>query len=131
MLNKLSVTDYMATKLVTFTKDTNVFDAIKKMMDYKITSAPVMGDQGELVGIFSERDCITVVIDAAYNQGMAGKVSDFMTAELVTIDADASILDVAEKFNKLHVRSFPVFQDVDLVGIISRTDVLRAMVSIK
>jgi CBS domain-containing protein len=129
MLNKISVTDYMAQKLITFTRDTNVSDAIKKMIDYKITSAPVIGDQGELIGMFSERDCINVVIDAAYNQGMAGKVGDFMTTEIVTIDADASILDVAEKFHTMHVRSFPVFQDVDLVGVISRTDVLRAMIS--
>lgn len=131
MLNKISVTDYMTRKLVTFTRDTNVFDAIKKMMNHKITSAPVIGDEGDLIGIFSERDCIDVVIDAAYNQGMAGNIGDFMTTEIVTIDIGASILDVAEKFHSMHVRSFPVFQDADLVGIISRTDVLKAIVAIK
>lgn len=131
MLNKISVTDYMAQKVITFTRDTNVFDAIKKMMDSKITSAPVIGDQGELIGMFSEKDCMDVVIDATYNQGMAGKVGDFMSTNIVKIDSESSILDVAEQFKELNVRSFPVFQEVDLVGVISRTDVLRAILSIR
>ncbi len=130
MLNNISVTDYMTHKLITFNKDTNVIDAIKKMISYKITSAPVIDDQGQLIGMFSEKDCINVVIDATYNQGMAGKVGDFMSTEIISLNSEASIIEVAEKFRSTSVRSFPVFHDVDLVGVISRTDVLRAMVSI-
>lgn len=129
MLGDLAVTDYMTRKLITLTKDTDVNNAIKKMIDYKITCAPVMDDRGHLVGMFSERDCINAVIEAAYNQGMAGKVSDFMETKIVTIDSEASILDVAEKFRDKHIRSFPVFEGIELVGIISRTDVLRSMVA--
>ena len=131
MLSNLSVTDYMAQKLITLTKDTDVIDAITKLMNYKITSAPVMDNHGQLIGMFSEKDCIDAVIDAAYNQGMAGKVGDFMSTEIITVDSEASILDVAEKFHGKHVRSFPVFEDVDLVGVISRSDVMRAIVSLK
>lgn len=131
MLSNLSVTDYMATKLITLTKETDVNEAIKKLMNYKITCAPVVDDHGQLIGMFSEKDCINAVIDAAYNQGMVGKVGDFMTTEIITIASEASVLDVAEKFRGKHVRSFPVFEDVDLVGMISRSDVLRAIVSLQ
>jgi CBS domain-containing protein len=53
-----------------------------------------------------------------------------MTTDTVKIDAQASIVDLAEKFQKSSVRSFPVFQDGELVGVISRVDVLRAFVTI-
>ena len=106
MLSNLSVTDYMAKKLITLTKETEVNDAIKKMMNYKITCAPVMDDYGQLIGMFSEKDCMAAVIDAAYNQGVAGKVGDFMSTDIVTVFAEASILDVAEKFHGKHLQKF-------------------------
>jgi predicted transcriptional regulator len=60
---------------------------------------------------------------------MSGKVGDYMTTEVISVNADSSIVDLAEKFQQSTVRSFPVFQDNDLVGVVSRTDVLRALAS--
>ncbi|MDP3334497.1 MAG: CBS domain-containing protein [Methylococcaceae bacterium] len=53
-----------------------------------------------------------------------------MSTEISSINADDSIVDLAEKFQKSSIRSFPVFSDNKLVGIVSRTDVLRALASI-
>ena len=47
MLAKITVADYMAKRLVTLTKDTNVIDAIKKLLDHKITCAPVIDCKGQ------------------------------------------------------------------------------------
>ncbi len=117
----------MSKRLVTLTKDTGVIDAVNKLLDHKITSAPVVDQQGRLLGIFSEKDVMNIVLETAYNQGMSGKVGDYMSIEVVSVDADSSIVDLAEKFQQSSVRSFPVFQDNELVGIVSRTDVLRAL----
>ena len=130
MLTKITVADYMSKRLVTLTKDTDVVDAVNKLLDHKITSAPVVNERGQLLGMFSEIDVMSVVLEAAYNQSMSGKVGDYMTKEVISVDADSSIVDLAEKFQQTTVRSFPVFQDHDLVGIVSRTDVLRALSSV-
>jgi CBS domain-containing protein len=130
MLAKITVADYMAKRLVTLTKDTNVIDAIKKLLDHKITCAPVIDSKGRLVGMFSEKDGMKVFLESVYNQGMSGKVGDFMSTETISVDAASSIVDLAEKFQKSSVRSFPVFQDGEFVGVISRVDVLRALVAI-
>jgi len=61
---------------------------------------------------------------------MSGKVSDFMSTDIVSVNAESSIVDLAEKFKDTSLRSYPVFSDKKLVGIVSRTDVLRALVSI-
>jgi CBS domain-containing protein len=131
MLAKITVAEYMSKRLVTLSKEINVIDAIKKLLDHKITCAPVLDQQGHLIGMFSEKDGMSVFLESVYNQGMSGKVGEFMTSEIISVDSESSIVDLAEKFQKSSVRSFPVFEDAELVGIISRTDVLRALVSIK
>jgi len=131
MLSKITVTDYMAKRLVTLTKETSVTDAIKKLLDHKITCAPVLDASGKLIGMFSEKDGIKVFIESVYNQGMSGKVGEYMSSEIIKVDAGSSIVDLAEKFHSSSVRSFPVFQNTELVGVISRVDLLRALVGIK
>jgi len=127
MLTKIKVSDYMSTTLVTFTESTNIFEAIKTMVKARITSAPVLNETGQIVGIFSERDCMNIAIDATYNQVMGGSVGEYMSSEVVSIKAESSILEVANQFNGSNIRSFPVYDDDGFVGIISRTDVLRAI----
>jgi CBS domain-containing protein len=129
MLAKISVADYMTERVVSLSKQTNVIDAIKKMLDHKITCAPVIDEQGHLIGMFSEKDGMRVFLESVYDQGVPGKVGDFMTTEIISVDSKSSIVDLAEKFQNSSVRSFPVFNHAKLVGIISRTDVLRALVS--
>ena len=130
MLAKITVADYMAKRLITLTTDTDVIDAIKKLLDHKITSAPVIDSKGLLIGMFSEKDGIKVFLESVYNQGMSGKVGDYMTTDTISVDANSSIVDLAEKFEKSSIRSFPVFQDGEFVGVISRVDVLKALVAI-
>ncbi len=130
MLAKITVADYMTKKMVTLSQETHVIDAIKKLLEHKITCAPVVDSKGHMLGMFSEKDGMKVFLDSVYNQGMSGKVGDYMTTETVSVDASSSIVDLAEKFQKSSVRSIPVFEDSVFVGVISRTDVLRALVAI-
>lgn len=131
MLAKITIADYMTKHVFTLKKETSVLDAIKSLLAHKVTCAPVIDDHGKLLGMFSEKDSMKVVLDCAYNQGMSGTVGEFMTKDAITVDAKASIVDLAERFKESTVRSFPVFDDNELVGIVSRTDVLKALTSMK
>jgi CBS domain-containing protein len=131
MLAKITVADYMTKRVVTLTKETEVIGAIRSLLDHKITCAPVVDQSGQLVGMFSEKDGMKVVLESVYNQGMSGKVGDFMTTDTISVDAESSIVDLAEKFQTSSIRSFPVYDAGEFVGIISRTDVLRALASLK
>ena len=130
MLAKITIADYMTKNIMTVKKDFDALAAIKQLLEHKITCAPVLDEAGKLVGMFSEKDCMKFVLDSSYNQGMSGKVEDFMSTEILSVDASSSIVDLADKFKDTTLRSYPVFDDKDLVGIVSRTDVLRALVSI-
>lgn len=129
MLAKITVADYMTKRIVTLTPETNVIDAIELLLEHGITCAPVTDVQGHFLGMFSEIDGMKLVLESAYDRGMSGKVGDYMTVDTMSVDAASSIVDLAEKFQPSSVRSFPVFQDNELVGIISRSDILRALVA--
>jgi len=131
MLAKIAVVDYMSTKMITVTPDTEISQAVKKLLDHKITSVPVLDERGKLVGIFSEKDGMKVFVESAYNQSMAGKVGEYMTKDPQIVNVDASLVDVANQFQETPTRSFPVFKNGELVGMISRVDVLRALAAIR
>jgi CBS domain-containing protein len=131
MLAKIAVADYMTTNIVTVNPETEIHQAIKKLLDHKITSMPVLDERGKLVGVFSEKHGMKVVVESAYNQGLEGKVGEIMTKEPPIINADASVVDAALTFQNTPIRSLPVFQNGELVGMVSRIDVLRALLSLR
>jgi CBS domain-containing protein len=121
------VKDYMARTLVTFKPDTDVLDAVHVLVTKRIAGAPVVDDAGNLLGMLSELDCMKVALDAGYHGNWGGPVSDFMSDGVKTVDAEMSIVDLAQVFVTSGFRRFPVMQGTRLVGQISRRDVLRAL----
>lgn len=127
MLHSISVKDYMAESLLTFTPEMDVMAAIHQLSEKGYSGAPVLDNLGNIVGILSEHDCLKVAIHASYHGVMGGRVADFMSRNPVTVDAELSILEVAKMFLDRPFRRYPVVEDNRLVGLISRTDVLRAI----
>ena len=121
------VRDFMATDLVTVTPDMDIHRAIRILLERQISGVPVIDESGELVGILSVKDCIKIAFSASYHQEWAGRVSEFMSTEVQTIESDTDIVEAAEIFLKNRYRRFPVVTDGRLVGMISRYDVLRAI----
>ena len=129
MLKSVLIKDFMATNLFKFTPEMEISEAIKFLNSHKISGAPVVDDRGNLVGILSEKDCLKVALQSTYYEDwVGGSVSEYMTANVETVSDTASIVDLADKFLKSSYKRFPVLnEDGDLVGQISRSDVLRAL----
>jgi len=121
------VKDYMARTLVTFKPETDVLDAVQVLVKQRIAGAPVVDDEGNLIGMLSELDCMKIALHAGYHGDWGGPVSDYMTHGVKTVDAEMSIVDLAQTFVDTHFRRFPVLSNNRLVGQISRRDVLRAL----
>ena len=126
-LKSCLVRDYMVGQLVTFKPDMDVLDAIHELVQHRIAGAPVVNDQGDLIGMLSELDCMKVALNAGYYGDWGGPVGDFMTPEVESVDAEMNIIDLAQKFLDSGFRRFPVLRNNRLVGQISRRDVLRAL----
>ena len=127
MSKSITVREYMTANLVTFTPDMEILRAISALVEKRISGATVVDERGNVVGMLSEQDCMKVALHAGYYGDHGGRVSEFMSTEVKTIDVDTSILELAELFLKSPYRRYPVMDDNRLVGQISRRDVLRAM----
>jgi len=122
-----TVAQHMATQLVTFNPDDDIIDAMRVLLEKRLSGAPVVDKSGRVVGVLSKKDCLAIVYNTAYHQHWGGKVEQYMSREVEYIDADSSIVDVAEKFLNSSFRRFPVLRNGELVGQISRYDVLSAI----
>ncbi len=126
MIQSIAVKDYMVASLVTFTPTMDVMEAIDVLVKNRISGAPVIDDHGNLVGLLSEKDCMKVAIQAGYYEELGGRVEEYMTKEVITVESESSVLDLAKMFMEKSPRRYPVVEDNRLVGQISRRDVLRA-----
>ena len=123
-----NIKNYMVTRLVTFTPEMNAIAAIQNLLKYKISGAPVLNKEGNIIGIFSEKDGMNTILDSSYHNEIGALVSDLMSTEVFTVLENLSIMEVAEKFLTTNFRRFPVVdKDGRLVGQISRRDVLKAV----
>jgi len=122
-----TINHYMATELVTFAPDDEIIHAMRVLLERHLSGAPVLDEGGKLVGVLSQKDCLAIVYRCAYHLDPGGKVEQYMSREVEHIEADSSVVDVAEKFLNSRFRRFPVLRDGRLVGQISRHDVMRAL----
>ena len=124
------VRDYMTSHPVTFKPEMDVLDAVHELVKHRVAGAPVVNDHGEVIGMLSEFDCMKVALDSGYYGDAGGPVSEYMSSTVESVDADMSIVDLAEKFLNTKFRRFPVMTENRLIGQISRRDVLRALETI-
>jgi len=126
----ISVRDHMATNLITFTADQTVEDAAKELMEANISGAPVLDNDGKLLGIISEGDCLKALMSEKYhNHPSTGEtVGDCMVTQVIHISPETDIFEAARMFLELRVRRFPVLDKSDkVIGQISQKDVIMAM----
>jgi predicted transcriptional regulator len=116
----------MSTRLITFNRNDSVVEAMAVLLKKKISGAPVVDDDGNLIGVLSEKDLMAVVIQDSYYDEGVGIVGDYMRSEVDTVDPDTDIYSLADRFHNEGRRRFPVVKNGRLVGQISRRDVLRA-----
>jgi CBS domain-containing protein len=124
---KLLVKDYMTRRLITLTPDMEIMQAVHTLIDKNITGAPVMDDDGRLIGILTQKDCMKVVLNAAYHSEIGGLVRDFMSTEIAFLNPDMSLIEAAQQFLEQNYHRYPVLDDGALVGLLSRRDILRAL----
>ncbi|PCE66211.1 CBS domain-containing protein [Sediminicola luteus] len=122
------VADHMTKKLITFHPDQSILEVMELFAKHSISGGPVLDDNGFLVGIISEGDCMKQIAESRYfNMPIVDKsVSKYMTPNVETISHDTSIFDAAGIFHKNNRRRLPVLRDGILVGQISRKDVVIA-----
>lgn len=107
----------------TVTSRTTIASAVQLLNDKRI-GAVVVVDDGQVVGIVSERDVVRH-LGSDWTALAARPVSEVMTKNVVTIGRRATIDDVMESMTERRIRHIPVLEGSELVGIVSIGDVVK------
>lgn len=121
------VQEYMTRRLTSLSPDTEIMRAVQTLLDNDISGAPVVDGEGLLVGVLTHKDCMKVVLNAAYHSEFCGTVGDYMTSTPIVMAPNISVVEAAQQFLEKKFHSYPVVQDGVLVGQISRRDILNAL----
>jgi len=123
----MNANEIMTRGVMTIKRDASVMEAMKQMVDRRVTSLIVEKESERGVyGIITRKDIVNKVI--AYNKDLkTTKVSEVMSEPLMTISPDMSIETVARLMAKTDIRRFPVMEGNKLVGMVSNSDILKAI----
>lgn len=127
-LMRTEVRELRPQKPITVLPTTTVREAIRRMVDFGIGAVLVVSDNGELVGIFSERDILVRVV-GLHEQFENLPVSMFMTAKPESVKPNHSVLFAVHKMDAGDYRHLPIVRDSKPLGVISARDILRFLAS--
>jgi CBS domain-containing protein len=146
----MNAEDVMTRDVISIDPDATVLQAARLMLQHRISGLPVIDKTGKLVGVLSEGDFLrrrethterhrTRWLEflmgpgrmaAEYTHSHGNKVSEAMTAEVQTVTDVTSLEDIVELMERHRIKRVPVLCGSEVVGIITRSNLMRAMVSL-
>lgn len=143
----MKVNEIMAKNITSLSSDTNAREALNLLMEKKISGLPVIDEKNKLVGMFTEKEVLAAVLPSylekvgrfIYQENpkavrhkivalQAMKVKDIMRKEVVTVDEETTLCEVARIMLTQKARRLPVLDKAkEVVGIVSRGDVVKAL----
>ena len=123
----LTARDVMNTKVVVISPDETVAAASVIMAGENI-SCIVVTDNEKVIGIFTERDLLKKIV-AAQRNAAAVRIRDAMSFPVVRIPPGILVLEASKIMHEKHIKRLPVMEKERLIGIITQTDMIRALTS--
>ena len=142
------VSDVMTRHVISISPDASVEEAAKQMLERGISGIVVVDAKGELAGVVTEGDLLRrdelgterhrpwwlrLLVSPGrqalnFTRAHGRRVRDVMTEDVVTVAADATLEDVVELMEQYRIKRVPVTEGNRVVGVVSRADLLRALV---
>jgi CBS domain-containing protein len=143
--------EIMTRNVITVKKETSIRELAELFTSRKISSAPVVDDQGDMIGIVTETDLVeqdkslhipTVIslfdwviylesgkkFEKELNKMTAQTVGEIYSTEVFTVAPDAPVSAVADLMSSERINAVPVVEGPKVVGIIARIDMIRTMI---
>ncbi len=129
MSRPTSIRDCMHRNPLTIGRDAPLVNAIDLLVEFKLTGLTVIDAKGSPCGKITELDCIRAVLNAIYNDGNPEHVlvSQAMTEEMHACSPEESIVEVAQRMIDSRQRRSAVIQGDRLVGQVSSSNILWAL----
>ena len=115
-------------RVVAIEPDASVSEVAGTLKREGIGAALVRGGDGKMLGIISERDIVRRIADDG-PEALTRSAADLMSRSVVTCKPDSSTEELMEKMLAERIRHLPVYEDGELVGIVSVVDVLKGVLA--
>ena len=145
----MRATDVMSTPVVAAGPRITVQHVARMMINHRVSGIPIIEEDGQLIGIITEGDLLRRVetgterrrsrwsewslpnsrLAADYVESHARRVAFIMTRDVVTVDESATLGEIADLMEQHRIKRVPVVHYGKLVGIVSRSDLLRVLTS--
>lgn len=127
---KIKAKDIMTKRVVTATKETPIYEAVRRMRRNEITGIPIVEDDMTLVGILTEKDVLSLFY--AGEDEKEKTTSNFMTRPAVCYKEDDTLQSIFDFMMVNYFRRVPVTtKEGKVVGVISRPDLIDYILRIK
>ena len=124
----LTAKDIMTKNVVSVQKDAPVCEAIELMLNNRVAGMPVVREDMTLMGIITEKDVLRLYDSLEDAEGK--RVEDFMTTPAVHFGADETLADICYCLINNDFRRVPVTSGGKVVGVVSRPDVVAAILEL-
>lgn len=111
--------DIMTKEVITISAYAPIYELTRLLAERDISGVPVCDEGGKVIGMVSEADLI------AMKNGT--RVIDIMNPEVITVGPETPVEEVAALLHMKNIKRVPVFEKDQMVGIISRADIVAAM----
>jgi predicted transcriptional regulator len=123
-----TVRSFMDRETHALSADDDILLAVGRLIEEGVTGAPVVDDNGRVVGLLSEYDCLRLLAKGSHGERARGTVREFMSTEYMAVPSAMDLYYVAGMFlSNPARRRFLVIDNEQLVGVVTRKDVLRAV----
>lgn len=141
----MKAADIMTTEVVSVSPETDVSEVARLLLAQRISAVPVVDHDGHIVGMVSEADLmrrtrcdrghhwwLSLFADdtAEFIRRHGSRAQDVMSCEIVSVSKDTTIAEIACVLETHAIKRVPVIEDGRLIGIVSRSDVLRGLASL-
>jgi CBS domain-containing protein len=143
----MSASDVMTRNVASIGRDAPIGDAIRLMLDHRISGLPVVDGSGKVVGMLTEGDLLRRAetqterqrprwlelllgpgrLADEYVRTHGRKVGEIMTEDLVSVAEDTPLAEIVQLMERRRIKRLPVLRGDALVGIVTRADLMRAL----
>ncbi len=146
----MNASDVMTRNVISANPDATVLQAARQMLQHHISGLPVINKAGELVGVLSEGDFLRRretrterrrsrwleflmgpgKMAGEYTHSHGNKVAEVMTTDVYTVNENSPLEEIVEMMERRRIKRVPVLRDNKVVGIVTRSNLMHAVVSL-